>query len=64
MKPDSKLSSFLNAAWDLWKPTVAAPQVQSVRFSAGTDSEVQFSLISPTHKHILQLFSVWMDTSG
>jgi hypothetical protein len=61
--PDTKLSSFLNAAWDLWKDTVTAPQMQSARFSAGTDSEQQFALLSPTHKHILQLFSVWMDTS-
>jgi hypothetical protein len=63
VKPDNKLSSLLNMAWELWKPTVGAQEMQTATFLVGTESEEQFSQKSPVHKQILQLFGVWMETT-
>jgi hypothetical protein len=63
VKPDNKLSSLLNTAWELWKPTVGAQEMQTETFAVGTESEDQFSQTSPVHKHILQLLGVWMETT-
>ena len=63
VKPDNKLSSLLNTAWELWKPTVGAQEMQTATFLVGTESEEQFSQKSPVHKQILQLFGVWMETT-
>lgn len=63
VKPDTKLSTLLNTAWELWKPIVAAPEIQTVTFSVGADSEDEFRQRSPIHRDILHLFSMWVDTT-